>query len=188
MVEIKPTIPYTSNDLNYNDPNSRTSREHSDPSQRPQINNIDNVDKAETIFVGYPVWFGDAPRAVYTFIEKYNFKGKTVIPFCTSHSSKMGDSGKNLADKTSGANWFQGQRFASNANNNDVKKWMDKIIKTNTDNEIKFVDKTISKGLPLVAIIGIVVAAVVVVVAIIVVVIIVVKRKRNSKSNDEASN
>ncbi|KAK8842513.1 hypothetical protein M9Y10_026105 [Tritrichomonas musculus] len=100
----------------------------------------------------------------------------------------MGDSGKNLADKTSGANWFQGQRFASNANNNDVKKWMDKIIKTNTDNEIKFVDKTISKGLPLVAIIGIVVAAVVVVVAIIVVVIIVVKRKRNSKSNDEASN
>lgn len=186
IVEIKPVNTYTSDDLNYNDPNSRSSKEHNNQSFRPEINEIKDIDKAETIFIGYPLWWGEAPNAVYTFVEKYNFKEKTVIPFCTSGSSKMGDSGKHLADKTSGANWFKGQRFASDVDKDKVNKWMDKIIVKNDENEIKFTDKTLSNGLSTGAIIGIVVAAVVVI--IVVVIVIVVRKKRQDKSNAEVSN
>lgn len=174
--------------MNYQNSNSIVSREHNDSSFRPEINDIEGIDKTDTIFFGYPLWWGEAPQAVYTFIEKYKFNGKTSIPFCTSGSSKMSNSGKNLADKTSGANWFKGQCFPSDADDDEVKKWTDKVVKINSNGEMKFNDKTLSDGLPIGAIIGIAVAAVVVVAIIIVVVVIVVRKKRGNKSNAEVSN
>lgn len=140
IVEITPKNPYTSNDLNYNDPNSRVSKEHSDSSFRPDFNDISNVDKAETILLGYPLWWEQAPNVVYTFIEKYNLKGKMIIPFCTSSSSKLGSSATNLEEKAKDANWFEGQRFQSSVSISDVNEWMDSIIEPNSENEIKFVN------------------------------------------------
>lgn len=189
IAEIRPVQPYISSDLNYNDQNSRVTREHQDSSLRPAIHDVEGVDGAETIFVGYPLWWREAPHAVYTFIEKYKFNGKTVIPFCTSTSDDMKNSGKNLAAKTSNANWFKGQRFSSSADYDDVKKWVDKIVESSSNNEIKFKDATIGSGLSKAAIIGISVAAAVVAIAIIViVVIIVVKKKRQNASNAEITN
>lgn len=185
--EIKPVNPYTSSDLNYHDSNSRVVREHDDSSLRPEFNDINGIDKAETVFVGYPLWWREAPHVVYTFIEKYSFSGKTIIPFCTSTSNGMGDSGKNLGAKTTGATVYQGQRFKSDAND-DVKKWMDKIVQVDSNNRITFLDKTIKVGLPTGAIIGIAVACVVVVAAIVIIIVVVVIRKRRKgASNLEAS-
>lgn len=186
--EIKPVNPYTSSDLNYHDSNSRVVREHADSSLRPEFHDISGIDKAETIFVGYPLWWKEAPHVVYTFIEKYSFSGKTIIPFCTSTSDGMGDSGKNLASKTTGATVYKGQRFKSDADDDDVKKWMDKIVQVDSNNKITFLDKTIKGGLPTGAIIGIAVACVVVVAAVvIVIVVVVIKKRRKSASNAEAS-
>lgn len=180
IVEIIPIEPYSSSDLNYNDKNSRVSKEHNDPNFRPEFKDISNVERADTILIGYPIWWGEAPHIVYSFIEKFNLKDKTIIPFCTSASSKMGKSGNNLADKAKNANWLEGQRFSSGANSNTVNDWVESIIEVNSENEIKFKNTNPSKnGLPKGAIAGIVVGCVVVVAAIVVIVIVVVKRKKN---------
>lgn len=188
LVEITPVNPYSSSDLNYGNSESRVSKEHQDPSLRPEINDISGIDQAETIFVGYPLWWQEAPHVVYTFIEKYNIKDKTIIPFCTSSSSSLGKSDKNLADKAKGAKWMSGRRFQSRVDEQEVKKWFDEIVETNSENEIKFKNDNneSGKGLPKGAIAGIVVAAVVVVAVIIALIIVFVKkRKINEISTDE---
>lgn len=112
---IQPAVPYTSADLNYGDSSSRTSIEQNDPSSRPEM--LYNLDIAqyEVIYIGYPIWWGQAPKILYTFVEAHDFSGKTVIPFCTSGSSGIGSSAENLAKCTTGATWKTGLRVGSDS-------------------------------------------------------------------------
>jgi len=92
LVEIKLVIPYTDADLNWNDSNSRSSIEMQDLSARPEIENIENISDYDTIFIGYPIWWGTYPREINTFMDKYDLTGKTIIPFCTSGGSGISES------------------------------------------------------------------------------------------------
>lgn len=125
LYEITPEEPYTDADLDYNDNNSRTTKEMNDPSARPAIaGSVENMDQYDIVFVGYPIWWGDAPRIMSTFVESYDLSGKTIVPFCTSASSSIGSSADNLAALTSGANWLDGQRFGGGASADDISSWV----------------------------------------------------------------
>ncbi len=126
LYEIVPETPYTSADLDYNDSNSRSSQEMGDPDARPAITgSVDNMEQYEAIFLGYPIWWGEAPRIVNTFLESYDLNGKTIAPFCTSASSPMGSSATKLQELTDGTTWLEGQRFSGNASVSDVQSWVD---------------------------------------------------------------
>lgn len=115
LYQIVPSIPYTQEDLNYSNSNSRSSIEQNDPNSRPEINgSVENMESYKTVFLGYPIWWGEAPRIIYTFLESYDFSNKTIIPFCTSGSSPIGNSAKHLESLTKGATWLEGTRFSSN--------------------------------------------------------------------------
>ena len=104
--EIKAAQEYTDADLNWNDPNSRSTREQNDPSVRPEIgSDAISLDGYTTVYIGYPIWWGEEPRIVDTFAESYDLEGKTMIPFCTSSSSGIGRSGQNLADNAGSGTW-----------------------------------------------------------------------------------
>ncbi len=123
--EIEPEVPYTQADLNYGSSSSRTSSEDKDPSARPAISgSVADMESYDVVFLGYPIWFGSAPKIIYTFLESYDFSGKTIIPFCTSASSGIGSSASNLHSLASGATWLSGTRFASNASKSDVETWL----------------------------------------------------------------
>ena len=127
LFEIEPKKPYSSDDLNYNDDNSRVSREHNNPDlQNVELTStsVPNWDSYDPVVVGYPIWWGDAAWPVSTFVKANNFDGKTVIPFCTSASSDIGDSGKNLADLAKTGDWQTGRRFSSSADTSEVKAWV----------------------------------------------------------------
>lgn len=126
--EIEAKVPYTDSDINYSDSNSRTSIEQNDPTSRPEIGS-DKIDLSnyDVIYLGYPIWWGQAPKIMYTFVESYNLSGKTIIPFCTSGSSEIGSSATNLEKSSKDAKWLSGKRFSSSASKNDVKEWIDKI-------------------------------------------------------------
>ena len=128
LYEIVPETPYTSDDLNYNDSNSRSSQEQNDPDARPAISgSVDNMEQYDVIFLGYPIWWGDAPRIIDTFLESYDFNGKTIAPFCTSASSPLGSSATKLQDLTDSATWLEGQRFSGGASSSDVQSWVDSL-------------------------------------------------------------
>lgn len=123
--EIVPAEPYSSDDLNYNNDSSRVSVEHQDPDLRPALDGEElNLSSYDTIFLGYPLWWGEAPHVVLTFLESYNWTGKTIIPFCTSASSGLGDSDANLHDNAPDAAWVDGQRFSSSVEQEKVAKWV----------------------------------------------------------------
>lgn len=127
IYEIQPEIPYTSADLNYSDNSSRSSREMNDSSSRPAIfGTVENMEEYDIVFLGYPIWWGQAPQIISTFLESYDFSGKTIIPFCTSGSSGIGSSATNLqmlcADS---AIWLPGTRFSGSASRNDVATWLE---------------------------------------------------------------
>lgn len=129
IFEIMPAVAYTSSDLNYNDSNSRTSKENRDDNCRPEIDGyIENMEQYGVIFLGYPIWHGNAPKVLYTFIEQYDFSGKTIIPFCTAASSGIGASATYLQNLTSGAIWLNGTRFLSSATELSVQTWVDGIL------------------------------------------------------------
>lgn len=88
-------------------------------------NSVENMDQYEVIFLGYPIWWGEAPRILNTFVEMYDFEGKTVIPFCTSGGSGMGSSATNLHSATDGATWLEGRRFSGNASIDELVEWVD---------------------------------------------------------------
>ena len=112
LYEIVPEELYTEADLNYNDDNSRSTIEMNDPSARPAISgSVENMEQYDIVFIGYPIWWGEAPRIVSTFMESYDFSGKTIVPFCTSGSSGIGSSDSNLEQLTSGADWLAGRRL-----------------------------------------------------------------------------
>ena len=127
IFEIVPSSKYTSDDLNYNNNNSRANREQNDDSARPEIANKINIDIYDTIYLGFPIWWGDVPKVILTFLDTYDLSGKTVIPFCTSSSSSLGQSGKLLKEEANSGNWLEGQRFSSNASDSNIKNWTDSI-------------------------------------------------------------
>ena len=126
LYEIVPETPYTSDDLNYNDSSSRSSQEMDDPDARPAISgSVDSMEQYDVIFLGYPIWWGEAPRIINTFLESYDLSGKTIAPFCTSASSPLGSSATKLQDLTGSAVWLEGRRFSGGASESDVQSWVD---------------------------------------------------------------
>lgn len=128
IFEIKPKYPYTDADLDWTNKNSRSTVEMKDPSSRPEISNkVENMDKYDIIFIGFPIWWYVAPTIINTFLEQYNLTGKTIIPFATSGGSSMGNTNKMLAPSCSGAKLEEGKRFSYNASLSDLKNWANKF-------------------------------------------------------------
>lgn len=128
MFRIEPEEPYTSADLDYNDSSSRANREQNDPSARPAIaGSLENLSDYDVVFLGYPIWWGKAPKIIFTFLESYDFAGKTIVPFCTSHSSGIGTSDTDLHALAAQATWMQGRRFGGNASESDVCDWIESL-------------------------------------------------------------
>lgn len=127
LFEIVPTEVYTSDDLDWTNPDSRVSREHDDESLRDvplTTTEVADWDSYDTVFIGYPIWWGIAAWPVDTFVKNNDFTGKTVIPFATSSSSGMGQSGSLLADMAGTGKWQEGQRFSSGVSSDDVQSWV----------------------------------------------------------------
>ena len=127
LFEIVPTEVYTSDDLDWTNPDSRVSREHDDESLRDvplTTTEVPDWDSYDTVFIGYPIWWGIAAWPVDTFVKNNDFTGKTVIPFATSSSFGMGQSGSLLADMAGTGEWQEGQRFSSGVSSDDVQSWV----------------------------------------------------------------
>ena len=130
LFEITPAEPYTDDDLNWSGENSRVTREHEDESLRDvelTTTQVENWDSYDTVFLGYPIWWGIAAWPVDGFVEANDFTGKTVIPFCTSSSSGLGQSGELLAELAGTGDWQEGQRFRSSAGQADMDEWVDSL-------------------------------------------------------------
>ncbi len=130
IFEIVPKDIYTSDDLDWTNDKSIVSREHDDESLRNvelESTEVANWDSYDTVLIGYPIWWGIAAWPVNTFVKANNFAGKTVIPFCTSASSSIGNSGKLLEKEAGSGNWLAGQRFSSNPTDKDIKAFTDSI-------------------------------------------------------------
>ena len=128
IFEIKPEKPYTTADLDWTNKKSRSSVEMSDKSFRPAVaEKLDNIADYDTIYVGFPIWWYVAPTIINTFLEQYDLTGKTIIPFATSGSSRMGKTNSELAPSCKGAILKEGKRFEANADEIELKKWADSI-------------------------------------------------------------
>ena len=127
--EIIPEEIYTSDDLNWMDKNSRSSAEMNDPSVRPRIRSrIEDMDAYDTVILGFPIWWGVAPRIIETFLESYDFTGKTIIPFCTSGGSGVGRSDTELHKNVSRqAKWEKGVQI-NRPNETEIRKWLDRVL------------------------------------------------------------
>ncbi|HIW85331.1 MAG TPA: flavodoxin [Candidatus Eubacterium faecipullorum] len=127
LFELVPSDPYTDADLDWTDENSRVVHEYENESERDvslEQTSVENWAEYDTVFIGYPIWWGIAAWPVNTFIDANDFSGKTVIPFCTSSSSGLGDSGDLLAEAAGTGNWLEGERFRSSASESDVTEWV----------------------------------------------------------------
>lgn len=128
LFELEPVEPYTDDDLDWTDDNSRVTREHDDPDLRDVelvADTVENWDSYDTVFIGYPIWWGIAAWPVDGFIQANDFTGKIVIPFCTSSSSGIGESGDLLEEMAGTGTWLEGMRFRSSASESDVADWID---------------------------------------------------------------
>ncbi len=125
LYEIIPAEPYSNADLDYNDANSRTTKEQNDKSARPVIGS-EAIDLSgyETVYIGFPIWWGEEPRILDTFVEQYDFTGKTLIPFCTSGGSGIGRSGSNLEELAGKGTWLTGTRHNGNISESDLQSWI----------------------------------------------------------------
>lgn len=137
LFEIQPKEPYTDDDLNWTDDNSRVSKEHEDESLRDvelTTTKVKNWDSYDTVFIGYPIWWAIAAWPVDNFVKDNDFSGKTVIPFCTSASSGIGESGQLLAKMAGTGEWQDGERFSSGVSDTDVADWVKDLgyAKSNT--------------------------------------------------------
>ena len=125
LYEIVPEQPYTDADLNYHDDTSSSTIEMNDPAARPAISgSVENMEKYNIVFIGYPIWWGEAPRILSTFVESYDFSGKTVVPFCTSGGSGVGSSATNLEALTGGAEWLSGTRLNGGSSRDEIAEWV----------------------------------------------------------------
>ena len=128
LFEIKPTMPYTNADLDWRDKTSRSSVEMSNPDFRPAIAaKRDNMDEYDTIFVGFPIWWYVAPTIINTFLESYDLKNKTIIPFATSGSSDMGKTNEKLAPSCPGSKLLHGKVFNASSTKADLSAWVDSL-------------------------------------------------------------
>ena len=130
LFEITPAEPYTSDDLNWSDEDSRVSREYEDPSlQTVELSETtpENWENYDTVFIGYPIWWGVAAWPVSSFVAANDFTSKTVIPFCTSSSSGLGESGTLLEQAAGTGEWLEGQRFSGGVSESDVAQWLDSL-------------------------------------------------------------
>lgn len=128
LYEIIPEKPYTEEDLAYYT-DGRADQKQSDPSVRPAISGgVENMDEYDTIILGYPIWHGQAPRIISTFLESYDISGKTIVPFCTSHSSGIGSSASNLhALCSDSVKWHEGRRFEAGTSKETIEEWLNEI-------------------------------------------------------------
>ena len=125
---IEAAVPYTDEDIEYNNDSCRANQEQNDKAVRPEISNpIASIDSYDTIFIGYPIWWGQEPRIIDTFIESYDFSEKTVIPFCTSGSSGISTSEKNISELVTIGTQLEGRRFPAEASEDEVKEWYDTL-------------------------------------------------------------
>lgn len=125
--ELTPQEPYLAADLDYNNSESRVCREHADPALQDVAltsTAVESWERYDTVFVGYPIWWGGSAWPVNGFVKVSDFTGKTVIPFCTSASSALGQSGEALAQLAGTGDWQEGQRFGSSAARSDVADWL----------------------------------------------------------------
>lgn len=124
IFEIKPKVPYTSTDLNWQDDKSRSTIEMRDPASRPAVASVrDNMGDYDTIFVGFPIWWYVAPTIINTFLEGYDLTGKTVVPFATSGGSGMGETNEKLSPSCPGARLLEGRVFKSGTGKAELAKW-----------------------------------------------------------------
>ena len=124
LFEIAPATPYTDD---YNELLDIAQQEQSDNARPELAGQVENWEQYDTIFIGYPIWWGDAPKIISTFLETYDFDGKTIVPFCTSGSSPIGGSVSDLEALTDGATWLEGQRFSGSASQETVSQWVDSL-------------------------------------------------------------
>lgn len=125
---IVPETAYTAEDLNYNNSSSRANREQNDPSARPAIKGkYENLADYDVVFLGYPIWWGKAPKVIFTFLEGHDLTGKIIVPFCTSHSSGIGSSDTDLHRLATGSEWKQGRRFSGNESKETIKNWIESM-------------------------------------------------------------
>lgn len=126
LYEIQAAEPYTDEDLNYNDSSTRATTEQKDKSVRPEISSEDiSLEGYTTIYLGFPIWWGEEPRIMDTFVEKYSFEEITVIPFCTSGSSSIGRSGENMEELAGSGTWLEGKRFSADVPEEELQTWID---------------------------------------------------------------
>lgn len=127
--EIKPEVPYTTKDLDWMDHDSRSSKEMKNKTYRPAIGNkVENMEQYDTIYIGFPIWWYVAPTIINTFLEQYDLKGKTIIPFATSGSSQMGKTNEELKPSCPGALLKEGKRFDADASEEELKDWVEKLF------------------------------------------------------------
>lgn len=130
LYEIEPVEPYTDEDLDWTDSDSRVSREHENEAERDVelvSTTVDDFEDVSVVYLGYPVWWGIAAWPVDNFVKNNDFSGKTVIPFCTSSSSGIGDSGNLLAEMAGTGDWLEGERFSSSTSEEDVQAWIESL-------------------------------------------------------------
>lgn len=132
VFELEPKDVYSDNDLNWRDENSRVNYEHDNESARDielVSSTVDNWESYDTVFIGYPIWWQIAAWPVNSFVENNDFTGKTVIPFCTSTSSGLGESGELLAQMAGTGNWLEGERFTENVSEAEINSWIEGLDK-----------------------------------------------------------
>ena len=143
IFEIEPEVAYTASDLDYNS-DCRANREQNDDNARPEIKNrIEDISKYDTIILGYPIWWGQAPKIMYTFVESYNLENITIIPFCTSGSSPIGSSATNLKTSAPSANWKDGKRFSASASQDEINSWLDNYFKEEVNMKLYIDNKAV---------------------------------------------
>ena len=130
LFEIEPKDSYSEDDLDWTDSNSRVAREYENEDERHVelvSSTVNHWEDYDTVFLGYPIWWGIAAWPVNTFIENNDFTDKTVVPFCTSASSGLGQSGELLAKEAGDGDWQEGQRFSSSTSNSEVQEWLNEL-------------------------------------------------------------
>ena len=125
LVDLVPAQPYTAEDLNYNDRSTRATVEQNTPDARPEIANDISLDGVSTLYLGYPIWWGQAPRIMSTFVESHDFTGITVIPFCTSGGSGAGRTGETLGEQAGTGTFLASTRFSSGVSDAELQSWID---------------------------------------------------------------
>ena len=128
LYEIVPAEPYSDADLDWNDRSSRSTIEQNDKNVRPEIGSEDiSLEGYTTVYLGFPIWWGEEPRILDTFAEKYSFEGVTVIPFCTSGGSGIGRSGPNMEALAGSGTWLEGERFSGGVSEEDLQSWIESL-------------------------------------------------------------